>query len=264
MERQSLCSQWSYRPSLTCSSLRARRKGTSWIAQGNFLTLETTRRVFCFLSPETDEIVCEMKRPLNTNAFLNRTHKIQNYHSGNWWLSVSRKWAKIQHTHRLWSALAGLLMLRCLESQKQSTKNFQCFPLQQLADTDHQYLCSWYVRPSFGTKHWISGFGLIGGVASTLSAIVELATTEWELPCYVELFMGTLSFTGRHIFLIIICRGTLFHSSFNWWKIHISCALVIHLGDGGAVSCCGKYMNITTLDGVDPNGFCAAVSWSSI
>ncbi|KAF8368540.1 hypothetical protein PRIPAC_86369 [Pristionchus pacificus] len=72
----------------------------------------------------------------------------------------------------------------------------------------------------------VLGFGLIGGVASTLSAIVELATTEWELPCYVELFMGTLSFTG----------------------------------DGGAVSCCGKYMNITTLDGVDPNGFCAAVS----
>ncbi|GMT01170.1 hypothetical protein PENTCL1PPCAC_23344, partial [Pristionchus entomophagus] len=71
----------------------------------------------------------------------------------------------------------------------------------------------------------VLAFGIIGGVASTLSAIDELATTEWDLPCYVALFMGTLNFEG----------------------------------DGGAVSCCGLYQNITTY-GQDPVGFCAALS----
>ncbi|GMT29426.1 hypothetical protein PFISCL1PPCAC_20723 [Pristionchus fissidentatus] len=69
----------------------------------------------------------------------------------------------------------------------------------------------------------VLAFGLIGGVASTASAVVELVTTDWELPCYVELFMGTLTFQG----------------------------------DGGAVACCGVNRNITSI-GVDPNGFCAA------
>ncbi|GMS93146.1 hypothetical protein PENTCL1PPCAC_15321, partial [Pristionchus entomophagus] len=72
----------------------------------------------------------------------------------------------------------------------------------------------------------VLAFGVIGGVAATLSALRTLATTEWKLPCYVELFMGTLNFEG----------------------------------EGGAVSCCGLYKNITTLDGVNPNGFCAALS----
>ncbi|GMS85363.1 hypothetical protein PENTCL1PPCAC_7538, partial [Pristionchus entomophagus] len=70
----------------------------------------------------------------------------------------------------------------------------------------------------------VLAFGIIGGIASTLSALAQLATTEWQLPCYVQLFLGTLNFEG----------------------------------DGGAVSCCGIYQNITTLHGVDPNGFCAA------
>ncbi|GMR54212.1 hypothetical protein PMAYCL1PPCAC_24407 [Pristionchus mayeri] len=73
---------------------------------------------------------------------------------------------------------------------------------------------------------FVLAFGIIGGVASTLSAVVELINTEWELPCYVELFMGKLQFNG----------------------------------DGGGVSCCGVNQDIVTLKGVDPYGFCAALT----
>ncbi|GMT29425.1 hypothetical protein PFISCL1PPCAC_20722 [Pristionchus fissidentatus] len=68
----------------------------------------------------------------------------------------------------------------------------------------------------------VLAFGLIGGIASTSSAIAKLATTKWELPCYVEVFMGTLSFKG----------------------------------EGGVVSCCGRFKNITSMTGVDASGFC--------
>ncbi|GMT01176.1 hypothetical protein PENTCL1PPCAC_23350, partial [Pristionchus entomophagus] len=60
----------------------------------------------------------------------------------------------------------------------------------------------------------IIAFGLFGGIASTISAVNELISTSWDVPCYVQLFMGTLSFNA----------------------------------DNGLVHCCGKYRNVTTVD----------------
>ncbi|GMS81574.1 hypothetical protein PENTCL1PPCAC_3749, partial [Pristionchus entomophagus] len=60
----------------------------------------------------------------------------------------------------------------------------------------------------------IIAFGLFGGVASTISAFNELISTSWDVPCYVQLFIGTLSFNA----------------------------------DNGLVNCCCEYRNLTTVD----------------
>lgn len=45
--------------------------------------------------------------------------------------------------------------------------------------------------------HIFAAFGVFGGVASTVSAVNELITTSWDVPCYVQIFMtGGLSFSG--------------------------------------------------------------------
>ncbi|GMR54213.1 hypothetical protein PMAYCL1PPCAC_24408, partial [Pristionchus mayeri] len=70
-----------------------------------------------------------------------------------------------------------------------------------------------------------SAFGLFGGVASTISAVNELISTKWDIPCYVQLFMGTLTFNP----------------------------------DGGLVHCCGQFKNVTTITVDVVEDFCAAI-----
>ncbi|KAF8368221.1 hypothetical protein PRIPAC_86050, partial [Pristionchus pacificus] len=70
----------------------------------------------------------------------------------------------------------------------------------------------------------VIAFGVCGGIASTISAVNELISTSWEVPCYVQIIMGTLNFNA----------------------------------DGGLVNCCGRFKNVTTVDVSNPVSFCAA------
>lgn len=44
-----------------------------------------------------------------------------------------------------------------------------------------------------------AAFGVCGGIASTISAVNELISTSWEVPCYVEVIMGTLNFNAGEL-----------------------------------------------------------------